>query len=257
MKKLFKVGAVVLVIGLIALGIGFFNHGNNQVVFNSTGPHIMKRQATRTIKVSHEFHNLNIDLSTANLNVVQGKKFQIVYHGINAPQVTVKNGTATIHQPGSGNNSFTWSWSSNVNAGDDTVTIVVPQGTTLAGKIRMSEGDLFATNISLQNVSTTVEEGDARFNNVLADGGQLNLDEGDFTAHHLTVQNHFKVVNDEGDNTVVGVTADGYYLRTDEGDNTLFHHEQDDDDDSAVLKQNNHAANVLTLISSEGDNSVH
>lgn len=29
MKKLFKVGAVVLVIGLIALGIGFFNHGNN------------------------------------------------------------------------------------------------------------------------------------------------------------------------------------------------------------------------------------
>lgn len=254
MKKLLKIGVVVLILGLIALGIGFINHGNKNVTFYGSRPQVSSKASSRTVKVNRKFSQVDVDVSTANVTVTRGNKFQIIYHGKNAPQIDVKNGRATIRQTGGNSNGF--KLSSSESYGTDTVTIVLPAGTQLAGKIHVSEGDLVVNKTSLKQLTAAVEEGDVRLMNVVTDGGKITLNEGDFTAHQLTVNHHFKVANDEGDNTVQGVSADGYYLQTDEGDNTLFHHEEDGDD-SSVLQKNSHATNVLTLVTSEGDNSIH
>ncbi|WP_405077334.1 hypothetical protein ACIUDV_08630 [Limosilactobacillus reuteri] len=38
MKKVFKVGVIVLILGVILLGIGFFNNGNKAVYFENNRP---------------------------------------------------------------------------------------------------------------------------------------------------------------------------------------------------------------------------
>ena len=40
MKKVFKVGVIVLILGVILLGIGFFNNGNKAVYFENNRPAI-------------------------------------------------------------------------------------------------------------------------------------------------------------------------------------------------------------------------
>ena len=254
MRRLFKVGIVILVVGLVALGVGFFKHGNQNVTFNGSRPQITQTQRNRTVKVNRSFHKVDVDVATADVTVTRGKKFQIIYRGKNVPQISVKHGQATIHQTSSTGNAF--KWSSNNSYGADTVTIVLPDGADLAGKMHLDEGDLVINKVTANQLMAAVEEGDVSLLNVTADGGKITLDEGDFMARQLTVNHHFKVVNEEGDNTVHGVSADGYFLKTDEGENTLFHQTQDSDD-RTVLRQNSHTSNVLTLISSEGDNSVH
>lgn len=254
MKRLFQVGLAILIVGLIALGVGGFSHGNKAVSFEGTKPVIVNKTWTRSKVVNKEFHQINADLSSADVTIVRGNKFQIIYHGKNVPKIQVKNGQATIKQDAT-DRQVGFHWSSS-HYGNDTVTIVVPKGVKLSGRLSLSQGDLYLNNVELDQLTSSIDEGDVAVNNVNANSSQFKLSEGDFRAHRLTVHHHCKVVNDEGDNTVRGVSAEGYYLRTDEGDNSLFHQEQDGEDQT-VLQKNSHATNVLTLISSEGDNSIH
>ena len=254
MKRLFQVGLAILIVGLVVLGIGWFNHGNKAVSLDGTKPVMVNQKWTHSKVVNKQFHQINADLTSADVTIVRGNKFQIIYHGRNIPKIQVNNGQATIKQDDTDRlNGFHWSSS---HHGSDTVTIVIPKGVQLSGHLHLSQGDLYLNNVELNQLNGSVEEGDVTINNVTVSSSQFKLSEGDFLAHKLTVNHHCKVVNDEGDNTVRGVSAEGYYLRTDEGDNSLFHQEQDGEDQT-VLQKNSHATNVLTLISSEGDNSIH
>ena len=261
MKRLFQIGLGVLVVGLIDLGFGYWNHGNKSVKFNNNRrPEIIQQTASskkQTIHISKNFNRMKLNITTADVKVTSGDKFQIIYHGTNKPQISVKNGQAIINQSHVSSKHWTKfsgiSFMSVESDTNDEITIVIPKNEQISGSLYLSEGDLIVNDTSLSNLNIKLSEGDANFSNVLVTGGKLSLTEGDFNARHLTVNKHFKVENDEGDNTVMGIKADGYYLSADEGDNDLFSRSQED---GGKLMKNFHAANILSLSTSEGDNTV-
>ncbi len=101
MKRIFKIGVIVLILGVILLGIGFFNNGNKAVYFENNRPAIFHSH-TKTISTNKAFERIDISASTANVIVREGKKYQITYSGISrhTPAVTVHNNVASIRQTG-------------------------------------------------------------------------------------------------------------------------------------------------------------
>ena len=99
MKKVFKVGVIVLILGVILLGIGFFNSGNKAIYFENNRPAIFHSH-TKTISTNKAFERIDISALTANVIVREGKKYQITYSGISkhSPAVTVHNNVASIRQ---------------------------------------------------------------------------------------------------------------------------------------------------------------
>ncbi len=97
MKRIFKIGVIVLILGVILLGIGFFNNGNKAVYFENNRPAIFHSH-TKTISTNKAFERIDISASTANVIVREGKKYQITYSGISrhTPAVTVHNNVAAV-----------------------------------------------------------------------------------------------------------------------------------------------------------------
>ena len=91
MKRIFKIGVIVLILGVILLGIGFFNSGNKAIYFENNRPAIFHSH-TKTISTNKAFERIDISALTANVIVREGKKYQITYSGISrhTPAVTVQ-----------------------------------------------------------------------------------------------------------------------------------------------------------------------
>ena len=247
MKKTFKIGLGILIIGIILMVVGFAGHGMKNVSFEGATP-VIEKQVTKKLSTAKEFNRVNLTSSSANVLIKTGSKFAISYQGSNArlPKVTVTNQSATIHQ-GEGRGTFF-----SYNNGDDTIIITVPKGTKLAGKLDVADGDLSITNVDLENMDVNVADGDVVYNNLTVTGGKTTLGDGDFTSNRVIFKGHYTVKTDDGDNKVIASHADGFILHTDDGDNKLDGVDHGTED----LQQNESAANLLRLEANDGDNSV-
>lgn len=250
MKKLFKIGWLILVIGLVALGIGYFNGGSNAVAFSNHGRATVVTSHVRHLSSNKRFDRLDLSASTANVVIKQGDKYQVTYYGmggeiptarLNGKKMTVKQtGHVSVHLMFNDYND------------QDKIVVTVPKGHTLSGKVNVYNGGLVVSKVKLNHCTVNVRDGDVVYNKTILNGGKTTLTEGDFTGRQLTVNGRYTVDNKEGDNTVTNTAVDGYHLHTSEGDNEL----NGQGHDGQTLNQNNTAANVLSLVASEGDNEV-
>lgn len=250
MKKVFKIGWVVLIIGLIALGIGFFNGGNKTVYFDGNRPQIVHNRVHH-LSANKEFERIDISASTANVVIRAGKKYQVAYYGMggHVPAATVHNRVVSIRQSGGASYVF----SLNSYRDQDLIVITIPHDQALAGRIQLDSGNLTVKGINLENANVEVDSGNVDYQQVTLNNGQTNIQSGNFDGQQLTVHGHYTVKNDSGDNTVTNTTVDGYYLKTDDGDNEL----NGEDKGTSTLAENDTANNVLRLINQSGDNEVN
>lgn len=250
MKRMFKLGWVILILGLIMAGIGYLNHGNRTIVLNGGWPRVIK-QHTKTLSHGQKFTRINLSASTADVVIRQGKQYQIKYYGMGGalPTAKITDQTATVKQKG----QLQYLFNINSQTERDLIVITVPKKADLAGKVKLASGDLRVSNISLKNVKVEVNSGDVNYNHVNLTGGKTHLESGDFNAQALKVAGHYTVLNETGDNTVTNTTVDGYFLQTDNGDNEMNGEDQGDRN----LAQNENADNVLYLITTDGDNEVN
>lgn len=250
MKRLFKIGWIILVVGLIALGIGYFNGGNKTVSFVGARPVVIKDHV-RQLSSNQQFDSLELDASTAEVVIKQGSKYKVTYYGMagQIPQAKLNGKKMNVTQRSNWRMSFTVNGYQN----QDLIVVTVPRGHALSGKIKVASGDLRVSNVTLKNAVVSVDEGDVTYNHVKLTSGKTSLSEGDFTGQQLTVKGHYTVHNDEGDNTISNTTVDGYHLYTDDGDNSL----NGEDKRDQTLNQNENGVNVLNLVTSEGDNEVN
>lgn len=251
MKKVFKVGVIVLILGVILLGIGFLNNGNKTVYFENNRPAIFHPH-TKTISTNKAFERIDISASTANVVIREGKNYQITYSGISkhTPAITVHNNVASIRQTGSFPLVFNFN---EYQPHQDLIIVTIPHDQALAGRIYLESGDLTVSKIKMDNIDVNSGAGDVEYRQVTLRGGSTKLSSGNFTGHNLTVQGHYTVNNQSGNNTVTNTTVDGYFLKTDAGDNEL----NGEDKGEESLHQNDNAENVLRLITQSGDNEVN
>jgi hypothetical protein len=249
MKKLFKIGWLVLVIGLVALGIGYFNGGNKTIAFNNHNQPTVVKSHVRHLSSGKRFDRLDLSASTADVVIKQGDKYQVTYYGMGGkiPTARLNGRKMTVRQTG----HISVHLVLNDYNDRDQIVVTVPKGHALAGRINVHEGSLTVSKVNLTNCTVDVRDGDVVYKQAALNGGRTTLTEGDFTGRQLTVNGHYTVANTEGDNTVTDTTADGYHLHTSDGDNKLDgqKHEQ-------TWNQNNTATNVLSLVNSDGDNEV-
>ena len=78
MKRIFKIGVIVLILGVILLGIGFFNNGNKAIYFENNRPAIFHSH-TKTISTNKAFERIDISALTANVIVREGKNYLFWY----------------------------------------------------------------------------------------------------------------------------------------------------------------------------------
>ncbi|MBB1080404.1 DUF4097 family beta strand repeat protein [Limosilactobacillus sp. STM2_1] len=250
MKNVFKIGGVVLVVGLIILGIGFFNGGNKTVYFDGSRPRIVHNHVYH-LSTNKSFERVDISASTANVVIREGKKYQVAYYGVggHVPAATVHNQVASLRQTG----GALYALNLNSYRDQDLIVITVPHDQPLAGQIHLDSGDLTVKDINLENAHVKVDSGDVDYQGVTLNNGQTSIQSGDFEGQQLTVYGHYTVKNDSGDNTVTNTTVDGYELQTDDGDNEL----NGEDKGSQTLTENTSATNVLKLVTQSGDNEVN
>lgn len=251
MKKVFKVGVIVLILGVILLGVGFLNNGDKTVYFENNRPAIFHPH-TKTISTNKAFERIDISASTANVVIREGKNYQITYSGISkhTPAATVHNNVASIRQTGSFPLVFNFN---EYQPHQDLIIVTIPHDQALAGRIHLESGDLTVSKVKMDNIDVNSGAGDVEYRQVTLRGGSTKLSSGNFTGHDLTVQGHYTVNNQSGDNTVTNTTVDGYFLKTDAGDNEL----NGEDKGEESLHQNDDAENVLRLLTQSGDNEVN
>lgn len=250
MKKLFKIGWLILVIGLVALGVGYFNGGSNAIAFSNHGRPTVVTSHIRRLSSNRRFDRLDLNASTANVVIKQGNKYQVTYYGMGGeiPTARLNGKKMTVKQTGHVSLHLMF----NDYNDQDKIVVTVPKGHKLTGRINVHEGSLTVSKVNLTNCIVSVRDGDVVYNKAVLNGGKTTLTEGDFTGRQLTVNGHYTVANTEGNNTVTDTAADGYHLYTGEGDNKLGGQEHG----AQTWNQNNTAANVLSLTTSEGDNEV-
>ena len=67
MKRMFKIGWLVLIVGLVALMVGYLNHGDRDVDFHNGRPRV-QRQASWQL-TNRRFDKVDLDVTTANVRI--------------------------------------------------------------------------------------------------------------------------------------------------------------------------------------------
>lgn len=252
MKRMFKIGWIVLVIGLVAMAIGYVNHGNRSVELVHGRPQIQRHG---TWQLAHQsFSGVDLDLATADVTIRQGDGFHVRYQGQtgNKPTVSVRNHRLVVKQAANGGRRVSLFSAGEFN---DHLTIIVPRGTTIKdGQIKLDDGDLSVNGVDLANVQLTSASGDIDLHHVQLTGGQAQLSDGDFEANYLRVKGHYRVDNTSGDNDVHGEQIDGCRMYSADGDNEVNGR---DHDQNTIDVGNFNGANVLELNAQDGDNSYY
>lgn len=247
MKRMFKIGWLVLAIGLVALAVGYLNHGDRDVDFHNGRPQIQQQASWQL--TNRRFDKIDLDVATANVKIRRGAAFRVSYRGLNKDKPTIekKGRHLVVKQEASGGDGFFF----NVHGFDDQLTITVPRDARINGStIKLDSGNLSVDGVNLANTRIDVASGNVDLDNLTLDGGQTELDSGDFTAHRLRTSGYYRVNNDSGDNEVHADGIDGYRLQTTSGDNVVNGHDRDQD----TVEDNMTANNTLELITQSGDN---
>ncbi|MGN1280099.1 MAG: DUF4097 family beta strand repeat-containing protein [Limosilactobacillus sp.] len=245
MKRMFKIGWLVLVIGLVALAIGYLNHGDRDVDFHNGRPQVQKQASWHL--TNRRFDRLDLDVATTNVRIKHGAAFRVSYRGLarNKPVVVKRGSCLVIKQPGRDGFFF------NINSFDDQLTITLPRDAQInGGTIKMDSGDLSVVGVNLTDTQIDAASGEVTLDDLTLSGGQAELNSGDFVAHRLRTSGAYRVNNDSGDNEVHAADVDGYRLQTTSGDNAVNGHDRDQD----TVEENMTAANTLELVTQSGDN---
>ena len=187
MKRIFKIGVIVLILGVILLGIGFFNNGNKAIYFENNRPAIFHSH-TKTISTNKAFERIDISASTANVIVREGKKYQITYSGISrhTPAVTVHNNVASIRQTGGFPLVFNFN---DYQPHQDLIIVTIPHDQALAGRIHLESGDLTVSKVKMDNIDVNSDAGEVEYRQVTLRGGSTKLSSGKFRDNILLIIN--------------------------------------------------------------------
>lgn len=290
MKRMFKSGLIILVVGLVFVLGGYFFHGKKSVVFHGFKP-MIEENIDRTAN-SYQFDKIKLRLTDTNVRIEQGSEYAVHYHGRSdmRPQLKEQDGELTL----TGTTSETKHGMLIGNdLGEPRITITVPKDKKLKKlQVQTSGGDFQVRGISAKKVDLNLDDSDEAYLNgvdfgggqiklndtdfsvvnksvfkqvavkaydtdwdissMTVNGGSAYLDDGDFTAHNLTVKQKYQVTNSEDSNVVTNAKADGFVLKGGEH-NSLY-----GKTDSDYLEKNPQAKNVLKLriLSSDGSNVI-
>ncbi|MGV0167071.1 DUF4097 family beta strand repeat-containing protein [Furfurilactobacillus sp. WILCCON 0119] len=250
MKRTFKIGIWVLVVGVILIMIGAITHSFRDVTYNKNFRPELAQTKTVTKHVK-AFDTLTVNLKSSQLRVKEGDEFRVQMRGESKalPTVEQTGKTLKITQHRSENQHVQWGFENNegglinfsANDGkmaDRTVVVTVPRGTKLNvinahnddGSIRMTDVSTKKltvnsnSDVSLETMTiekpTTIKADGVYVENVTLTNPQITSSD-DVALKNVTLnQGTIKLNNGDfrmHDGSFTGVVS----VFNDDGDNTV------------------------------------
>ncbi|MFC6261384.1 DUF4097 family beta strand repeat-containing protein [Levilactobacillus fujinensis] len=267
MKRSTKISIILVILGLLLMGIGWWNHGNKSVLWsnNPRGFRVIRR-----VQQSHRpgaYQRIVVDSKTP-VTIKAGNSNRVTVSYLDNikghPTATVAKGTLTIE----GGSATTHLSDMGFSMGDSGYTsggvlVTVPRDKKLTditvkrGSHALSLRNLQAKrmtiagskDISLMNVrvdnqlSVKSSNGDVWVDSVKAKQLSIDAENGDIgvSDSHLTANNN-QMVSENGDVRVSETKLGGGHVSSSNGD---------------IHLQNNRLAKTLTAYTDEGDISAH
>lgn len=276
MKKLLKLGASLLLLGLFFGLIGFWQHGFKSVALVHGRPVVVEHQVVEN-KVP-KFKAITVDSEDYLIRIQSGSNYRVKMTGTKTtlPTVKVVGQTLEVKQNKTGQGYATFDIE---NSERPTVWITVPNDTALttiksrnnsgfsldhisvdtldveaeysnfklantqvkqAIVLRSGSGEVTITDTQLQAPDITIKNGDVDLKNSTLTQGTFRLTSGDLELTDTAFTGIVRVYNENGDVAITGADRDkGYILRNNNGENSLFDQNSDDDDDNDAAMHHN------------------
>lgn len=291
MKKMLKIGGGLLLVGLVLLLIGLFNHGNRIVTFQSGRPTIVstKKQTAHVIPQGNP-QKIHVDATGAQVTIRRGTKYQVSFSG-RQPRPQIKATKDEIFVKAKDHGGVVSLAFNDENYTLPRIEITVPAAVELKqltvnitdgvlhldgvtakqtalttsdtditlsrssledGKLDITDGELVGQNgTSLKQISVRSSDTDVDFHQVTLDGTNIDNADGDVEGNDITISNRVTIRTSDGDNELRNVTAQGFILRG--GDENVLHGHHSSD----TIRDHAEARDVLELITnSDGDNEI-
>lgn len=285
MKKSFKWGWILLVIGGLLLVIGGFSHGAKDVVFNDWRPMVDSPHPNFNKKYSVEnFDQIDLTTTNADVTVKRGDSYGVEYRGRKSalPKVKVVNSRLTVRQKGTTHNRgfVGFRWFGHYHTSTNQITVYVPDNVKLK-KIRNlnnygtthmqgistsqlealgSDGSLKLVNMNIDNANIEMRDSDEiRLENTTLLSGLLTSDDSDVSIKDGTLRN-VEIEQSDGDVSIRNVALDGGKINTSDGDVHLAEstvtngYSITNEDGDNVLT--NVQAGGFTVNTTDGDNNL-
>lgn len=275
MKKMFKLGIGVLILGIILVLIGMSSSEDKSVFFKNARPVLYSRYEaekyqTLKQKISNpqEIQNLSLDINNANLVIKPGKEYSLKYQGwSDAPVVSVNNGILQV-KTSSNEQQFVnrivglfFGFGKTVK--NDTLVLTIPQdvkfktvrlvaGANYEAKVNLKElkvqqfdvvGSMDVLNLdscNLDAANVDISGSNAKLNNTILLSGKLTFDDVNLNVLASTLKD-VALVNDSGDIEYSNVSLDKGSLNT---------------SDSYFKMSNSNIANGYTVVNQSGETNI-
>lgn len=244
MKRTFKLGWFILIIGLLLLVLGKIMHGSKEVSFDNWKPKVEQYATTVSKKYTKigRFTKIDVRTTEADIEIVQGNKYAVEYVGRsnNKPSVKVEKEKLIVKQAESGFNEFHLGFSYNDDSDDvGRIVISVPQNISLneldaksgggdvkvddqkinSLKLSSSDGDIAFTQATVAKARIDVADGDVAFNEVHLGSGTISQNDGDLVMKNGELK-QVEARNQDGDVSYTETTLNGGRLEMQDGDFT-------------------------------------
>lgn len=275
MKKVFKLGLVLLVLGIILVIIGLVSGQDKSVFFKDARPVLYSKYEAQKyhtlnqeIPSSTTIKDLVLDINNANLVIKSGEKYSLKYQGWgNQPTINVVNGILNIKASAGGQDFINRALGLFLNFKSDlkkdTLILTVPtdvkfssvrliSGGDYTAKVNLTElksqkfelvGSVDEVNLESCNFETTnidISGSTMNLNNTILLNGKLTLLDIDLKVSASTLKD-IALINDTGDIEYSNVSIDGGNLNT---------------TDSYLKISNSSIANGYTIVNQRGQTEV-
>lgn len=182
MKKLYKIGGLLIIIGLFLFGV------SKVVTSHSPQPAPARQQQRQSRSQSHtfnvnEFDRIQLKCYRPDIRIATGKNFQITISGSHGTDIKkikakVKDQQLTIYdQP-----------EHHYNDGFYQVSISVPKRSSLKKVAGFCDaGDMQLTNLDLSTMELKINDGDLVINDAKTNNLQAQVNDGDFKIADSTI----------------------------------------------------------------------
>ena len=285
MKKTFKWGWILLVVGIVFLIVGGFAHGAKDVVFNNWRPMVYSTKADYHKNYDiDDFDQIDVSASNADVKIRRGNEYQVKYSGRKSarPSVKVVNGRLTVRQKGSTqkNRFVGFRWFGNEKDVSNKLTVYVPDNVKLK-KVRNlnnygetdikgistdyleaigSEGALKLSNMNIDDANVEMRDSsEVRFENTNLLAGLVTSEDSDINISNGALR-RVEIQQEDGDVNMRNVALDGGKAELSDGDINLSESTVSrgylvtNDDGDNVLR--NIKAGGYEVVNEDGDNSL-
>ena len=215
------------------------------------------------VLTTKSFTNLEVHLTSPNLRIFAGEKFEAKYVGPEEyePQVKVANDTLVLEQPKSKSHFMIISF----NASDSTaLEVEVPKGTKLGDiYLKLTSGDVQINNIAAEDLTLRASSGDVEISGCHLVNARVKASSGDSEIYDSTFENLASELA-SGDNELrrCEVTNEAL-LSTASGDNTVLktpfgkirHSTASGDSHISSRSEDENLSNRLVMETASGDNN--